>query len=48
MLSLPYLGFLDKNDELYLNTREVVLSKYNPYFFNGTAGEGVGGKYINK
>jgi hypothetical protein len=41
-LSLPYLGFIDKNDQIYLNTREAVLSKFNPYFFKGKAGEGVG------
>jgi meiotically up-regulated gene 157 (Mug157) protein len=26
LLSLPYLGFVDKNDEIYLNTRKLILS----------------------
>ncbi len=26
LLSLPYLGFVDKNDEIYLNTRRALLS----------------------
>ena len=42
LLSLPYLGFLPQNDPLYINTRSFVLSSNNPYFFRGSAGEGVG------
>ena len=41
LLSLPYLGYVDKNDPVYLNTREALLSTAtNPYFFEGRAGEG--------
>jgi meiotically up-regulated gene 157 (Mug157) protein len=46
LLSLPYLGFCDKDDPLYLATREVVLSERNPYYFNGTVGEGIGGPHV--
>ena len=46
LLALPYLGALDKTDPIYLNTRKFVLSKDNPYFFKGTAGEGIGGPHI--
>jgi meiotically up-regulated gene 157 (Mug157) protein len=46
LLSLPYLGFCSKDDPLYLKTRELVLSSKNPYYFKGTAGEGVGGPHI--
>lgn len=42
LLSLPYLGYCAKNDPLYLNTRRFVLSKANPYFYEGTAAKGIG------
>ncbi len=42
LLSLPYLGYCDKDDELYLNTRAFVLSKSNPYFYEGSAAKGIG------
>lgn len=45
LLSLPYLGCCGKDDPLYLRTRSFVLSRHNPYFFRGTAAEGVGGPH---
>jgi meiotically up-regulated gene 157 (Mug157) protein len=45
LLSLPYLGAIQPNDPLYLNTRKVVLSENNPFFYKGKAGEGVGGPH---
>ena len=42
LLSLPYMGYCDKTDEMYLNTRNFVLSKANPYYFEGTAAKGIG------
>ena len=42
LLSIPYLGFLPANDELYRNTRAFVLSRDNPYFFEGKTGSGIG------
>jgi meiotically up-regulated gene 157 (Mug157) protein len=45
LLSLPYLNAVAQNDRLYLNTRKFVLSKNNPFFFKGTAGEGIGGPH---
>lgn len=42
LLSLPYLGCCSINDPVYKNTREFVLSKNNPYFFEGKAAEGIG------
>ena len=45
LLSLPYLGACAKDDPLYRRTRAFVLSEYNPYFFRGTAGAGVGGPH---
>lgn len=42
LLSMPYLGTIDRNDPLYLRTRKFVLNKSNPYYFSGIAGHGVG------
>lgn len=42
LLSMPYLGTIDANDQLYLNTRKFVLSSSNPYYFNGIYGGGIG------
>lgn len=46
LLSLPYLTDVDINDPVYRNTRRFVWSEYNPYFFKGKAGEGIGGPHI--
>ncbi|MCD8178454.1 MAG: glycoside hydrolase family 125 protein [Tannerellaceae bacterium] len=46
LLAMPYLGCIDVNDPIYQNTRKLVLSPMNPYFFKGTAGEGIGGPHI--
>ena len=45
LLSLPYLGAIQPDSSLYLNTRKVVLSENNPFFYKGKAGEGVGGPH---
>ncbi len=42
LLSMPYLGSVFPTDLTYLNTRKYVLSEENPFFFKGTAAEGVG------
>lgn len=46
LLGLPYLGAVSGSDPLYLNTRRLVLSSANPYFFKGSAAEGVGGPHV--
>ena len=46
LLAMPYLGLVDKNDEVYQNTRNLVLSNSNPYFFKGKAAEGIGGPHV--
>ncbi len=46
LLAMPYLGDMDANGPIYQNTRKYVWSKDNPYFFKGTAGEGIGGPHI--
>jgi uncharacterized protein len=45
LLSLPYLGALKNTDPIYINTRKLLLSEYNPFFFKGKAGEGIGGPH---
>lgn len=46
LLSLPYIGACAIDDPLYRTTRHAILSNSNPYFFKGTAGEGIGGPHI--
>ncbi len=46
LLAMAYLGDVDINDPVYQNTRRFVWSDSNPYFFKGTAGEGIGGPHI--
>jgi len=45
LLSLPYLQCVKSDNDVYKNTRKFVLSKSNPYFFKGDAGEGIGGPH---
>lgn len=42
LLAAPYLGFCSAADAIYQNTRAFVLSAENPYFFAGTAAQGIG------
>lgn len=46
LLSLPYLGICAKDDPLYLNTRRFVLSRDNPYYFEGKYAGGIGGPHV--
>ncbi|MFV0468623.1 MAG: glycoside hydrolase family 125 protein [Dysgonomonas sp.] len=46
LLSMAYLGDVDIKDPIYQNTRKFVWSHDNPYFFKGTAGEGIGGPHV--
>ncbi|HVY74365.1 MAG TPA: glycoside hydrolase family 125 protein [Puia sp.] len=45
LLSLPYLGAVSKADPVYQNTRRLLLSTENPFFFKGSAAEGIGGPH---
>lgn len=42
LLSLPYLGCVDAEDPVYVNTRRMLLSKVNPYYYEGAAVKGIG------
>ena len=45
LLSMAYLGSCKIDDPLYRRTRGYALSEDNPYFFRGTAAEGIGGPH---
>jgi len=42
LLSIPYIGYCGKDDEIYQNTRAFLLSMENPYFYKGKVAEGIG------
>ncbi|KAJ2698117.1 hypothetical protein FB645_005736 [Coemansia sp. IMI 203386] len=42
LLSLPYLGYVSINDSVYQNTRKLVLSADNPWYFSGSSLTGIG------
>ena len=46
LLAMAYLGDVSPKDKIYRNTRRFVWSEDNPYFFKGTAGEGIGGPHV--
>lgn len=47
LLSLPELGVVDVGDEIYQNTRKMILSKDgNPYYLKGPYLEGIGGPHV--
>lgn len=42
LLAMPYLGYCDFDDPTYLNTRRFILSRDNPYFYEGNGACGIG------
>ncbi|WP_428329408.1 glycoside hydrolase family 125 protein [Mucilaginibacter sp.] len=48
LLGLPYLNAISNTDPVYQNTRKMLLSLNNPFFFKGKAGEGIGGPHAGK
>ncbi|HMX36227.1 MAG TPA: glycoside hydrolase family 125 protein, partial [Ferruginibacter sp.] len=47
LLSMPYLlGDYVSGKEEYENTRRLLLSEENPFFFKGKAAEGIGGPHV--
>ncbi|ANH80307.1 metal-independent alpha-mannosidase [Niabella ginsenosidivorans] len=48
LLGLPYLGAVSNTDPLYKATRKYIWSQENPFFFKGSAAEGIGGPHIGK
>jgi len=46
LVAMPYLGSMPVTDPIYQNTRKFLLSEANPFFFKGTAAEGIGGPHV--
>jgi meiotically up-regulated gene 157 (Mug157) protein len=47
LLALPLLGFVNSDDEVYKNTRTMILEKNgNPYYLSGEQFKGIGGPHI--
>ncbi len=42
LLSMPYIGYCDEHNAIYTNTRKMLLSEDNPYYFNGNYLNGIG------
>lgn len=42
LLSMEYLGYRGKNTEVAENTRKMILSETNPYYYKGKCAEGIG------
>lgn len=45
LLSAPYLGYSRIDDRLYQQTRHMILSSENPYYYSGRAAAGVGSSH---
>jgi hypothetical protein len=48
LLAMPYLESCTIDDPAYQATRKFVLSDANPYFFRGSAAQGIGGPHIGQ
>lgn len=48
LMSIPYLGYVPADDEIYQNTRRFALSKENPFYFEGKAAKGIGSPHTPK
>ncbi|KAL8797237.1 MAG: hypothetical protein Q9182_007236 [Xanthomendoza sp. 2 TL-2023] len=47
LLGLPLLGFIEKDNKVYQNTRRMILEQAgNPYYMEGRAFAGIGGPHI--
>lgn len=42
LLSMPYIGYCGRDNVRYRNTREVILSEWNPYYYKGEILQGIG------
>ena len=45
LIAAPYLGYCSTTDEQYLATRKTLLSKENPYFYEGKYAKGIGSSH---
>lgn len=42
LLSAPFIGYLKSDDIVYQNTRRLILSNDNPYYYKGSFAQGIG------
>ncbi|KAI9172562.1 DUF1237 domain [Paramyrothecium foliicola] len=47
LVSLPYLGFLERSDPTYVKTKDALWSRANPYYAEGKNFSGIGGPHAN-
>ncbi|KAF5019812.1 hypothetical protein F66182_8181 [Fusarium sp. NRRL 66182] len=47
LVSLPYLGFLERNHPTYDKTKSVLFSRANPYYAGSKGFRGIGGPHAN-
>ncbi|MBL1228080.1 glycoside hydrolase family 125 protein [Enterococcus sp. BWB1-3] len=45
LIAAPYLGYLSEEDEAYQATRRTLLSKENPYYYEGAFAKGIGSSH---
>jgi uncharacterized protein len=48
LLAMPYMGYCAIDNATYQNTRRFVLSRDNPYFYDGKAAKGIGSPHTPK
>lgn len=47
LLSAPYLGYCSFDDPIYQNTRKLLLSRDNPYYYEGKVASGIGSPHTD-
>lgn len=45
LLSIPYIEYADANDPIYQSTRRFLLSRENPFYFEGKYAKGIGSRH---
>ncbi|KAH7930264.1 hypothetical protein BV22DRAFT_1028488 [Leucogyrophana mollusca] len=47
LLSLPYLGFLNRTQPAFVATKKMLMSRQNPYYAKGANFSGIGGPHVD-
>ena len=48
LLSIPYIGYVEADDRIYQNTRKLLLSGDNEFYFEGKFAKGIGSRHTPK
>lgn len=48
LLAAPYIGYCSENDVIYQNTRKMIFSEDNPYYFEGKILKGIGSPHTGR